>query len=147
MHRLTVSPAILLLALSGCAGGAADSPEPGSPDEATRPPPATPNLPSPAPGGADGSLSPELIDAVIDQAADETGVAVADILVVTAESVTWSDGSLGCPEPGMMYTQALVPGYRVVLDVAGDEIHYHAAQGGEFFVCDNPMAPADSRDR
>ena len=37
----------------------------------------------------------------------------ADLKVLSAEAVTWSDGSLGCPEPGMMYTQALVPGYRV----------------------------------
>ena len=29
------------------------------------------------------------------------------------EAVTWADGSLGCPEPGMKYTMALVPGYRI----------------------------------
>jgi hypothetical protein len=26
--------------------------------------------------------------------------------VVSAKAVTWSDGSLGCPEPGKLYTQA-----------------------------------------
>ena len=41
------------------------------------------------------------------------------VKVLTVESVTWSDGSLGCPEPGMMYTQALVRGHRIRVDAAG----------------------------
>jgi hypothetical protein len=36
--------------------------------------------------------------------------------VVQAEAVTWPDGALGCPEPGIVYTQALVPGYWVVVE-------------------------------
>jgi hypothetical protein len=28
----------------------------------------------------------------------------------------WNDGSLGCPEPGMMYTQALVNGYWLIIE-------------------------------
>ncbi|MDT8450865.1 MAG: hypothetical protein RQ847_11915 [Wenzhouxiangellaceae bacterium] len=52
-----------------------------------------------------------------------------------AEFVTWSDGSLGCPEPGHMYTQALVPGYRIRLRV-GKEIHaYHGARDRDPFHC------------
>ena len=43
------------------------------------------------------------------------GVDPDDLEVISAEEVTWPDGSLGCPEPGMSYTQALVDGSKVVL--------------------------------
>ena len=45
--------------------------------------------------------------------------AVEDVTVVSYEDVTWPDGALGCPEPGMSYTQALVPGARLVLEADG----------------------------
>jgi len=67
--------------------------------------------------------------------AAELGAAEDDITVITAEPVTWSDGSLGCPEPGKMYTQALVDGYRVVLEYEGVEYHYHAGEDREPFHC------------
>lgn len=76
-------------------------------------------------------------------ASAETGVQPDEIRIVTAEAVTWSDGSLGCPEEGQMYTQALVPGYRVVVDVAGEEIAYHASEAGDFRACANPMPPIE----
>ena len=97
---------------------------------------------TPIDGRTNGDISQEMLDELLTQAAGDTGVPENEIMVVTAESVTWSDGSLGCPEPGMGYTQALVPGYRVVLDVAGEEIHYHAGSDGEFFACDNPQPPS-----
>ena len=62
---------------------------------------------------------------------------------MVAEAVTWSDGSIGCPEEGMMYTQALVPGYRVILDIAGEELAFHAPESGEFAPCANPIEPVD----
>jgi hypothetical protein len=44
--------------------------------------------------------------------------------VITARAVTWNDGSLGCPKPGMMYTQMLVDGYQVVVKVGGTSYDY-----------------------
>jgi hypothetical protein len=38
----------------------------------------------------------------------------------------------------MMYTQALVDGYRIVLRVGGDEVTYHGANGKPPFRCDHP---------
>ncbi len=74
--------------------------------------------------------------------ADRLGLAADAISVVLMEDVTWSDGSLGCPEPGMSYTQALVDGYRIVLEANGTEFHYHAAGGDDPFYCANPSRPA-----
>lgn len=67
-----------------------------------------------------------------------TGVDPDDVQVVAYDQVTWRDGSLGCPEPGKMYTQALVDGYRIVLRADGMDVHYHGSTGGSPFRCDRP---------
>ena len=83
----------------------------------------------------------ELLDAILEDAEARMGITAGGISIVQAEAVVWSDGSLGCPKPGMMYTQALVPGYRVVLR-AGDEIlDYHASERGTFVLCAEGLAP------
>ncbi len=141
MNRIAIASATLAILLGACATAA-----PGDVDSPTASPSPSPiDSPTAAPpdGGNMGEMDQAMIDAVVQQASHDTGVGPDEIAVVTAEPVTWSDGSIGCPEPGMGYTQALVPGYRVVLDVAGEEIHYHAGSDGEFFPCDNPQPPAE----
>ena len=76
-----------------------------------------------------------LVEKVLEDAARRTGMKVDELKVLSAESVTWSDGSLGCPQPGMMYTQALVPGYRVRIAAAGKVMDYHASARGGFSLC------------
>ena len=60
--------------------------------------------------------------------------------VALAEAVTWPDGSLGCPQPGMMYTQALVAGYRIRIVAVGESLEYHASARGEPFYCPRDRA-------
>ena len=61
-------------------------------------------------------------------------------LDVKVEEMSWADGSLGCPRPGMAYTQALVPGWRLV--VRHDRFEhlavYHASRRGQWLLC--PLA-------
>ena len=89
----------------------------------------------------DDCLAPASIgpDAVVKagraDAARRTGVGAESLLLISAESVTWSDGSLGCPQPGMMYTQALVPGYRIRLRGPDGEMDYHASARGALVLC------------
>jgi hypothetical protein len=64
------------------------------------------------------------------------------ITVVSAEEVTWRDGSIGCPQPGMMYTQSLTDGSRVVLEAGGRRYEYHAGGRRPAFLCENPEPPA-----
>jgi hypothetical protein len=66
------------------------------------------------------------------------------IAVEQAERVIWPDGSIGCPQPGMMYTQALVPGYRIVLRVGDERFDYHASERGYFVLCEGGLAPVAS---
>ncbi len=117
--------------------------EPAAPDEGN-------DRADEAPDTGDGHISNGLgaeIDLAVADAAATFGVAAADIEVVLAERVTWSDGSLGCPKPGEMYTQALVDGYRIVLSVDGQEVHYHGAEGDEPFRCERPIDPVDGATR
>lgn len=75
------------------------------------------------------------LNAAIGDLASRLGVAPASIEVVHVRSVTWPNGALGCPEPGMVYTQALVPGYQVVLRHAGRVWLYHGSRDGDPFLC------------
>jgi hypothetical protein len=60
----------------------------------------------------------------------------SDPEVVSAEAMTWNDGSLGCPEAGQAYTQALVDGYQVVLEVDGERYDYRVGSGASVKLCD-----------
>ena len=63
------------------------------------------------------------------------GIDSESITLSEAHQVNWRSGALGCPEPGMNYTQALVPGALISFKV-GNEVHrYHAKHGGKPFYC------------
>ena len=86
-----------------------------------------------------GEAPSELLDAIKKDLAERSGAALEEIVVVQDEAVVWNDGSLGCPQPGVMYTQALVSGYRVVLAIGEVKYDYHAAASGHFFICENGL--------
>ena len=90
-------------------------------------------------GGSDVSIPDSLASPVELAKADLAAHLGSEegIVVVLVEDVTWRDGSLGCPQPGMAYTQALVDGYRIELS-DGDTIYaYHGAVGRDPFLCEN----------
>lgn len=57
------------------------------------------------------------------------------IEVVESRSVEWPDGSIGCPEDSLSYTQAIVDGVQVLLSSDGKIYDYHAGLDGEIFLC------------
>lgn len=143
--RLLALGSVLLLA-AGC-GEADQVEEPESVDEAP-----SEDVDEGEPGGdetsdegeaGDDSLDAE-IETALDEAAASAGVDPAEVEVVAAEHVTWSDGALGCPQPDEAYSQALVEGYRIELDVAGETVVYHGADGDGPFRCDDPQEPAET---
>lgn len=75
------------------------------------------------------------VRAVVDDLAERLDIDPAEITVVLDEAVVWRDGSIGCPEPGMNYTQALVDGRRILLESEGATYAYHAARGQPLFHC------------
>jgi hypothetical protein len=84
-----------------------------------------------------GEVPEDLLAAILADLAERVGVAVGDITVIRGQEIVWSDGSLGCPQPGMMYTQALVSGYWVVLQAGETDYDYRASQTGYFFLCES----------
>lgn len=77
----------------------------------------------------------DLIAAIVADAARERGIDPTLVQVLSAQRIDWPDGSLGCPEPGQMYTQAIVPGYQVRVSAAGRPLDYRSDLAGRFFVC------------
>ena len=92
---------------------------------------------------ADISMDEQINGAMTDLAT-RIGVTEDSIRVKEARSVQWSSGAMGCPKPGMNYTQALVPGMLLLLEVNGTIYHYHGSDGRSLFHCpsDRVRAPA-----
>ena len=94
------------------------------------------------------ALPRELRRAVAADAAKRLQVAARQVVLTAAERVTWADASLGCPEPGKMYTQALVPGFRVVARAPSGQLVYHTDERARFATCEvMAMSPAPAPER
>jgi hypothetical protein len=118
----------LLLVACAAGGGGADQ---------------TPSA-SPAASGSNASLDPGDVPAgvfnqIVADAAAKTGVDPSAITVLQSSAVTWSDGSLGCPRPGVMYTQSRVEGFRVILEANDVQLDYHGAND-TFVLCPAKLA-------
>lgn len=89
---------------------------------------------------ADGeSQGQQVTDAVADLAT-RTGIAVNAIKVSEARAVNWGSSAIGCPQEGMSYTQAIIPGVQVLLEADGTIYHYHGRMGSKLFFCPDDRA-------
>jgi hypothetical protein len=82
-----------------------------------------------------GEVPQGILDPILKEAAALAKVAREQLVIVRAEPVVWNDGSLGCPELGMEYTQALVNGYWVVIEASGQTYDFRVGSGGSFRLC------------
>lgn len=79
----------------------------------------------------------ELLEEILIDAADRTGIPTAEIEVVSVEAKTFSDAALGCPEPGKMYAQVLTQGFIVLLRAAGEDLDFRVSKAsGSFVLCE-----------
>ena len=127
MKEMVAAGLLLTMDIVGCASAV----EPA--DQAATPAPARPEVP----------MVPTLesiTESVLEDAATRTGIARTNLRVESAIIVTWPDGSLGCPQPGINYTMALVPGYRVKVRAGDQVLDYHASRRGYFVLCPAGMA-------
>ncbi len=99
---------------------------------------AKPDLPANPVQLASSILAPAIADL-----AARTGAGTGDIVVRRAMPVVWNDGAVGCPKPGLSYTQALVPGYWAVLEYDGRYYSYHAAGQRQFRLCERARVTPD----
>lgn len=88
---------------------------------------------------AENSTAPLSLDDQIalarEDLAQQRGSDLGSIILVAARHVTWRSGALGCPGPGMSYTQALVPGVLIILQSGNENFSYHAENAGVPFYC------------
>jgi hypothetical protein len=75
-----------------------------------------------------GQVPQAILDPILKEAAALAKVGRDKLVIVRAESVVWNDGSLGCPEPGMIYTQAQVNGYWIVIEAAGQKYDFRVGR-------------------
>lgn len=119
MRRVLLMIAFFILVLTACAPGAAATEEPSTPD------PEEQSTPTESPV----ELTP-VEKAVVTHLAESLGISPDDITVVSTEEVEWPDGCLGIQMEGLMCTQAIVPGFRVILEANGREVEYRTNEDG-----------------
>jgi hypothetical protein len=90
-----------------------------------------------------GSAGPQpgQVDIAKRDLAERLSISTGQINVVEVREVTWRDGSIGCPQPGMLYKQVLVNGSLIVLEAEGTRYEYHSGAGRDPFYCAQPEPP------
>ncbi len=138
MRKLAVS-GVLALTLVGCASADEPLAQPDSTTTTTSQQPSTTNTEEPTLQTSPPSDTELLALAAEARAdlADHLGIQEEEIAITEAAAVTWNDGSIGCPQPDMSYTQALVDGARVTLMHDETTYAYHQGGGG-LFLCEQP---------
>ena len=58
------------------------------------------------------------------------GVSAEEPILSRLERVEWDDSSLGCPQPDVVYAQAIVSGFNLLFEHSGDTLEIHSNQDG-----------------
>ncbi len=61
-----------------------------------------------------------------------------DVKVIHIAVMSWPDSSLGCPKPGISYTQVITPGHYVLLQ-SGEELHRVHIADERAIICEKPF--------
>lgn len=138
---------LVVMLASACSGRLPASADARTPDA------ETPNLSAPNPAPTE-MTRPQLegADAVVTdlraRVAAQLDVAPEELEVVAMSQETWRDASLGCPEPGKMYAQVIVEGWRVVFATpSGEEYEVHTGDKLErYVICDAASPTSESED-
>jgi hypothetical protein len=134
MDRLRIAILAMLWVAAGCSTDSGNSASLRVSDNQPSEIPVT--TPGRSPGPID--LPAAIVDPVVAEIARVASVPIDAIVIETAEPVTYPNGSLGCPLPGMAYTQVEVDGYRIVASAAGTTYDYRGSGPGKFRRCETP---------
>jgi hypothetical protein len=94
--------------------------------------PISPTVPLPASAGLR-----QLIETARQDLATRLGIDPGQIDLVEFQAVVWPDGSLGCPQPGVAYSQVQVEGLLIRLRAQDHVYAYHSGGGRALFLCEN----------
>lgn len=118
MRKVLPVFAILILSVVSCSPTEVAATE--EPSDIDEPPTSIP---------APEELTP-LQQAVISTLSDNLGISEDSISLVSTEAKEWPDGCLGIPEEGLMCTQAITPGFEIILEADGREVEYRTNEDG-----------------
>jgi hypothetical protein len=91
----------------------------------------------------------QLVEIAKEDLARRMALSPREISVISLEAVEWSDASLGCPQPDMVYAQVITPGFLIVLEAADQTYEYHSDAGQLVILCQEnepspvPLIPID----
>jgi hypothetical protein len=134
--RPMASAVLAVMTLAGCASSAGPSAAPSTGPTTAPSAAGLPSLPlaSKAPGD---TVTDATLAMIVEDAATVAGVDPASVTLVSVKPVTWMDGSLGCPKPGVMYTQSVVPGFRVIVRAGDRKLDYRVGREGTAKRCES----------
>ena len=118
MKRFLVSIMLTMILISACAPQAAATQEPAVEGQPTH---------------INVDLTPAQRIA-ISKLAKNLGITPDKIKLVSTEAVDWPDSCLGVSIEGIMCSQVVTPGFRVVLEADGNQVEYHTNQDASVIV-------------
>jgi hypothetical protein len=118
MKRILVSLILMMILFNACAPQAAATEEPAVEERPTH---------------VNVDLTPAQRVA-ISKLAENLGITPDKIKLVSTEAVDWPDSCLGVSVEGIMCSQVVTPGFRVVLEADGKQVEYHTNQDASVIV-------------
>lgn len=129
---------VMVALLAACAPGQTAAPQPQAPTATVV---ATTPSPTVSASGTTGAMTapaglPATHWAALLSDLGARGVATDGLEVVSARAVSWPSGALGCPMPGMAYTQMITDGYQVVVRAGGKTYDYRYGMSANPRLCE-----------
>jgi hypothetical protein len=122
MNKKSVLAIILTLSfLSACAQPTPIAVQPSPTVGSTEVPPTPTHVPV--------DLTPAQI-AAVQEVSKKYNLPVAQIQIASTEAVTWSNGCLGVVIPGVLCTDVMTQGFRILLTANGQQFEIHTNQDG-----------------
>ena len=75
------------------------------------------------------------VDAALNDAAAHLGVNRDQLQVDQVEAREWGDSSLGCPRPGLLYSQIVTAGFLIIISTGPKQLEYHTDSRGRVVLC------------
>jgi hypothetical protein len=112
---------------------ATETPNPSRTPQATLAPTQLEPTPIPSPTHLPVDVPPAQ-RAAVQALADALGIDAGQVKLVSIEAVDWPNGCLGVQRIGVMCTQQIVPGFRIILETNGQQYEYHTNSSGSELV-------------
>jgi len=127
MKRYLLVNLLLTLVLVACAAEAQPTEQGSFPNDDSYPNDSYPNEDSPE------NLIPAQ-QAALTALSQTLNLPVDRITLISTEAVEWPDGCLGVQKMDVMCTQAIVPGYKIILEANGEQYEFHTDEDGSQVV-------------